>query len=161
MSTVVVVTTHPLTVEDARGLVDIAGGDAATTRFAVAVPEEPTSDSMDAVMNDWELGVAAGHGVGARSLADAEVNPGAIAQRDAEKVLATSVQALTDVGATADGIVTPTHPLDSIGDLVARHNPDEVVVMVRHHHLNELTATDLAAKIRRHFNVETLRVKAH
>ncbi len=87
--------------------------------------------------------------------------PAAIAQRDAEKVLAESVRALADAGASAEGTVTPNHPLDSIGDLVAHHNPDEVVVMVRHHHLNELTATDLAAKIRRHFKVETLRVKAH
>ena len=33
--------------------------------------------------------------------------------------------------------------------------------MVRHHRLNELTHTDLAAKIQRHFDVDTLRVKAH
>ncbi len=161
MSTVVVVTTHPLTAEDASDLVDIAGGNAAEARFDIAVPEEPTSASMHAVMNDWELGVAAGHGVGARTLASAEENPRAIAQHDAEKVLAASVEALTDAGATADGIVTPTHPLESIGDLVSRHNPDEVVVMVRHRHLSELTASDLAARIRRHFKVETLRVKAH
>ena len=161
MSTVVVVTTHPLNAEDAGGLVDISGGDAGKANFYLAVPEEPTSSSMGAVVNDWELGVAAGRGVGSRSLADAEYNPGAIAQRDAEKVLAESIQALTDAGAKAEGVVTPNHPLESIGDLVAHHKPDEVVVMVRHHHLNELTATDLAAKIRRHFKVETLRVKAH
>jgi len=57
--------------------------------------------------------------------------------------------------------VTPAHPLDSIGDLVARHQPDEVVVMIRHHKLSQLTSGDLAAKISRKFDVPALRVKAH
>jgi nucleotide-binding universal stress UspA family protein len=161
MSTVVVVTTHPLTAEDASDLVEIAGGNSAEAHFRLAVPEEPTSSSMGAVVDDWELGMAAGRGVGATSLPEAERNPGAIAQRDAEQVLAASVKALTDTGATADGVVTPNHPLESIGDLVAHHNPDEVVVMIRHHRLSELTASDLAARIKRHFDVPTLRVKAH
>ena len=161
MSTVIVVTTHPLTQEDADQLIEVAGGDAAAARFQLAVPEEPTSSSMGAVVDDWELGMAAGRGVGATGLPDAERNPGAIAQHDAEQVLAASVKALTEAGATADGVVTPNHPLESIGDLVAHHSPDEVVVMVRHRSLTELTASDLAAKIRRHFDVHTLRVKAH
>ncbi len=161
MGTVVVVTSHPLSKADASELIETAGGDAGSTTFHVAVPEEPTSASLDAVMNDWELGVAAGRGVGSQSIPDNEQNPGAIARRDAQQVLDTSVQALTDAGAKADGEVTPSHPLDSIGDIVAHHKPDEVVVMVRHRHLNELTHTDLAAKIRRQFDVEALRVKAH
>jgi nucleotide-binding universal stress UspA family protein len=99
--------------------------------------------------------------VGSRSIADNEVNPGAQARRDAKQVLEASVQVLRDAGATADGEVTPHHPLDSIGDIVAHHQPDEVVVMVRHHHLNEVTRGDLAAKIQRHFDVPTVRVKAH
>lgn len=161
MSTVVVVTTHPLTAEDAGSLVDVAGGDANAATFHVAVPEQPTSSSMGAVVDDWELGMAAGRGVGAGSLPDAERNPGAIAQHDAEQVLTKSLKALTGTGATADGIVTPNHPLESIGDLVAHHSPDEVVVMIRHHGLNSMTHTDLAAKIQRRFNVPTLRVQAH
>lgn len=161
MSTVVVVTTHPLSQEDAGHLVEIAGGDAAQARFQLAVPEEPTSSSMGAVVDDWELGMAASRGVGAAALPDAERNPGAIAQHDAERVLAASIKALTDAGATADGVVTPNHPLESIGDLVAHHSPDEVVVMIRHHSLTELTASDLAARIRRRFDVDTLRVKTH
>jgi nucleotide-binding universal stress UspA family protein len=161
MSTVVVVTTYPLTAEDASELVEIAGGDAAQAHFQLAVPEEPTSSSMGAVVDDWELGMAAGRGVGAQSLPDTERNPGAIAQHDAEQVLAASVQTLRDAGASAEGVVTPNHPLESIGDMVAHHNPEEVVVMIRHHRLSELTASDLAAKIKRHFDVPTLRVKAH
>ena len=161
MSTVVVVTQHPLSPEDAAGLVETAGGDAASATFYVAVPEEPTSASMDAVMSDWELGVAAGRGTGSHVIAENEVNPGAIARHEAAAVLAESVRALQAVGATADGTVTPNHPLDSIGDLVAHHNPDEVVVMIRHRHLNEATHTDLASKIQRKFDVKTVRVKAH
>ncbi len=161
MSTVIVVTTHPLTAEDAGGLVDIAGGDAGKANFYLAVPEEPTAASMDAVMSDWGAGVTAGRGAAQTVTPETMQNPGAIAEHEAEKVLADSIQALTDAGATAEGVVTPTHPLESIGDLVAHHKPDDVVVMVRHHHLSELTASDLAAKIRRHFKVETLRVKAH
>lgn len=161
MGTVVVVTSHPLSEADASELIEAAGGDAASATFHIAVPEEPTSASMNAVMNDWELGVAAGRGVGSHSIPDNEQNPGAIARRDAQQVLDSSVQVLIIAGAKADGEVTPSHPLDSIGDIVAHHNAEEVVVMVRHRHLNELTHTDLAAKIGRHFNVETLRVKAH
>lgn len=161
MGHVVVVTTNPLSASDTAELIDVAGGDPGAATFHVAVPEEATSSSVDAVMNDWELGVAAGRGVGSRSIADNEVNPGAVARHDAKQVLEASVQVLRDAGASADGEVTPHHPLDSIGDIVAHHRPDEVVVMVRHRHLNEVTRTDLAAKIQRQFGVETLRVKAH
>ncbi|MCZ3387681.1 MAG: hypothetical protein LH645_00835 [Actinomycetia bacterium] len=161
MGTVVVVTTHPLSEADAAELIETSGGNAESTTFHVAVPEEPTSTSMDAVMNDWELGVSAGHGVGSHTIAANELSPGAVARHEAEQVLATSIQMLSAAGAKADGEVTPKHPLDSIGDMVAHHEPDEVVVMVRHRHLNELTHTDLAARIRRQFDVESLRVKAH
>ena len=161
MSTVVVVTSHPLSTQDAADLVETADGDASSATFYVAVPEEPTSASMDAVMNDWELGVAAGRGTGSHAIADNETNPGAIARHEAAAVLAESVKALQSAGATADGTVTPNHPLDSIGDLVAHQNPDEVVVMIRHRHLNAATHTDLASKIQRKFDVKTLRVKAH
>lgn len=161
MGTVIVVTTHPLSDADAAALVKTAGGDASAANFHVAVPEQPTSGSMDAVMSDWELGVTAGRGVGSRTIAEGETNPGAVARHDAEAVLAASLKTLQGVGASADGPVTPNHPLDSIGDLVAHHSPDEVVVMVRHHHLNEVTHTDLAAKIGRAFKIDTVRIKSH
>ena len=161
MGTVVVVTSNPLSAADASGLIDVAGGDAGSSTFHVAVPEQATSASVDAVLTDWELGVAGGHGGTTKVAADQEVNPGAIARHDAQQVLEASVSALQGAGATADGEVTPTHPLDSIGDIVAHHDPDEVVVMIRHHRLNEATHADLASKIKRRLNVETLRVKAH
>lgn len=161
MSTIVVVTTYPLSAEDAGGLVEIAGGDAGSATFHVAVPEESTSGSMDAVLDDWELGATAGRGVGSRSLAENQTNPGAIARHDAEAVLAASLEVLRNAGASAEGEVTPNHPLESIGDMVAHHKPDEVVVMIRHSHLSSATHRDLAAKIQRKFKVDTLRVKAH
>ena len=157
MSTVVVVTTNALSAADAAELAETAGG----ADFYVAVPEQPTSASVDAVINDWELGVAAGRGTGSHTIAQSEANPGSIARHDAEAVLAASLKALADAGASATGEVTPNHPLDSIGDIVAHHQPDEVVVMMRHRHLNSVTHTDLAAKIQRKFDVKTLRVKAH
>ncbi len=160
MSTVIVVTQEPLSAESAADLVS-SGGGPGNAVFYVAVPEQPTSASMDAVINDWELGVAAGRGTGSRTISENETNPGAIARHDAEQVLAASLQQLRNAGSSAEGIVTPTHPLDSIGDLVAHHNPDEVIVMIRHHHLNSVTHSDLAGKIQRHFDVKTLRVKAH
>ncbi|MFL6179175.1 MAG: hypothetical protein ACJ74E_04900, partial [Actinomycetes bacterium] len=129
--------------------------------FHVAVPEQPTSASVDAVMNDWELGVVGGRGVGRDTIAEHEVNPGAIARRDAQQVLDTSLKMLRDTGATADGEITPNHPLESIGDIVAHHQPDEVVVMIRHRHLSAATHSDLASKIQREFNVDTVRVKSH
>jgi hypothetical protein len=161
MGTVVVVTTNPLSAEDATDLLGVAGGDAASATFHVAVPEQATSASVDAVINDWELGVAGGRGVGSHTIADNETNPGAIARHDAQLVLDASLKILRDTGASADGEVTPNHPLDSIGDIVAHHKPDEVVVMIRHRHLNAATHTDLAGKIQRKFDVETVRVKAH
>ncbi|MFL6180782.1 MAG: hypothetical protein ACJ73J_00585 [Actinomycetes bacterium] len=161
MSTVVVVTTNPLSAEDASGLLDVAGGNPGSTTFHVAVPEQPTSASVDAVMNDWELGVVGGRGVGRDTIAEHEVNPGAIARRDAQQVLDASLKMLRDTGATADGEITPNHPLESIGDIVAHHQPDEVVVMIRHRHLSAATHSDLASKIQREFNVDTVRVKSH
>jgi len=161
MGTIVVVTTHTLSGQDAVDLVDVAGGNAAATTFHVAVPEQSTSSSVDAVVTDWELGISAGKGAGMRDLADREVNPGEVARHDAQLVLDESLSALRATGAAADGEVTPNHPLDSIGDIVAHHSPDEVVVMMRHHRLSQATHTDLASKIKRRFNVDSLCVKAH
>jgi hypothetical protein len=161
MSTVVVVTTNPLSTEDAADLIGVAGGSASEAHFYLAVPEKATSASLDAVLSDWETDVAGSRGGATRSMAGQEVNPGAVARHDAKEVLDASMKALRDAGANADGEVTPDHPLDSIGDIVAHHDPAEVVVMVRHHHLSEATRSDLASQIRRRFKVETLKVKAH
>lgn len=161
MATIVVVTTNALSAADANELVGVAGGDAGSATFHVAVPEHATSASVDAVISDWELGSAGARGGTTKQAASQEVNPGEIARHDAQVVLDASLSALRDTGASADGEVTPVHPLESIGDIVAHHKPDEVVVMIRHHHLSETTHTDLAGKIQRKFNVEALRVKAH
>ncbi len=161
MSTVVVVTTNPLSTDDVADLIGVAGGDAGGAHFYVAVPEKATSASLDAVLSDWETDVAGSRGGATRSMADQEVNPGAVARHDANEVLDASLTSLRNAGANADGEVTPDHPLESIGDIVAHHSPAEVVVMVRHHRLSEATRTDLASKIKRRFKVETLRVKAH
>lgn len=159
MSTVIVVTTHPLSDKDATELADLAGGTGA--RFHVAVPEQASSESMDSVMGDWELAAASARGTAPVTAEQLAEHFGDDVQRVATEVLELSLQALRAAGATADGEVTPHHPLDSIGDIVAHHSPDEVVVMVRHKSLNHMTHTDLASKIQRKFGVDTIRVKAH
>ena len=158
MGTVVVVTTHALSSEDAAELVELAGGGAS---FHVAVPETASSESMDSVMGDWELAMASGRGAAPVTAEPLAEHFGDDVARVAANVLELSLQALRATGATADGEVTPHHPLDSIGDMVAHHSPDEVVVMVRHKSLNHVTHTDLASKIQRKFGVDTIRVKAH
>jgi len=160
MATIVVVTTHALSATDASDLIELSP-DKTSTTFHVAVPKQPTSASMSAVIDDWEMDVASGRGSGAANHPARQENPGAIADHDAQSVLDASLKALRDAGVTADGEVTPQHPLDSIGDIVAHHKPDEVVVMIRHHSLRGAAASDLAAKIKRKFDVDTLRVKAH
>jgi hypothetical protein len=159
MGTVVVVTTHALSSQDAVDLVDIAGG--AGAEFHVAVPEQASSESMDSVMGDWELAAASARGTAPVTAEPLAEHFGDDVERVASDVLELSLQALRATGAAADGEVTPHHPLDSIGDIVAHRSPDEVVVMVRHKSLNHLTHTDLASKIQRKFGVDTLRVKAH
>ena len=60
MSTVVVVTTHPLSAYDAHGLVDVAGSDASKAQLLRRpFPRNRTSASMSAVVNGSVLGVAA------------------------------------------------------------------------------------------------------
>lgn len=160
MSLIVVVTEHALSASDAQELVALADGSAPPV-FHVAVPEQATSASMNAVMDDWEMNVTAGRGSGMANHPDLQENPAEVAERAAQAELDSSLAALRSAGAEATGEVTPKHPLDSIGDIVAHHRPDEVVVMVRHHKLSELTSSDLAARIKRAFDVETLRVKSH
>jgi hypothetical protein len=159
MGTVVVVTTHALSSQDAAELLDIAGGDGA--QFHVAVPEQASSESMDSVMGDWELAMASGRGAAPVTADQLAEHFGDDAARVASEVLELSLQALRATGATADGEVTPHHPLESIGDIVAHRSPDEVVVMVRHKNLSSATGRDLAGKIQRKFGVDTIRVKAH
>jgi hypothetical protein len=160
MTTIVLVTQHELSPRDAAELVAM-GDDPSATAFYVAVPEEATSASMAALIDDWEMDVTAGRGAGAANQPDLQHNPGAIAEHEAEQVLRASIRALQEAGATAEGVVTPKHPLESIGDLVAHHSPDQVVVMIRHHRLSEATSGDLASKIHRKFGVPSIRVKAH
>jgi len=160
MTSIVVVTQHPLSSQDAKELADLGSSPGSST-FFVAVPEQPTSASMSAVLDDWELDVTSGRGSGAANHPELQDNPGEIAKHDAERVLESSLAALREVGVAATGEVTPNHPLDSIGDIVAHHQPEEVVVMMRHHKLSSVTSTDLAAKIQRKFGVTAIRVKAH
>ena len=161
MTSIVLVTQHALSPQDATDLVGMGGGSPESTTFHVAVPEQASSASMGAVIDDWEMDVTAGRGSGAANHPDLQENPAAIAEHQAHQVLDASLAALRGEGAVAEGEVTPKHPLESIGDLIAHHKPDEVVVMVRHHRLSEMTSSDLAGKIQRKFDVPTLRVKAH
>ena len=107
MGTVVVVTTNALSTDDASELLDVAGGEPAAASFHVAVPEHATSASVDAVLNDWEMGVTAGRGGVPKTIADQELNPGEVARHDAQQVLDASLKSLKDTGATATGEVTP------------------------------------------------------
>jgi hypothetical protein len=161
MTSIVLVTQHALSPQDAKELVATGGDLAAATTVHVAVPEQASAQSMSAVIDDWEMDVTSGRGSGIANHPEGQENPAAIAEHQAQEVLAASLAVLRETGAIAEGEVTPHHPLESIGDIVAHHHPDEVVVMVRHHRLSELTASDLAAKIQRKFGVNTLRVKAH
>ena len=160
MPLIIVVTEHALSDADAKSLVEL-GDDSGAPRFHVAVPEHATSASMNAVMDDWEMNVTAGRGSGAANHPDRQTNPEAVAAREAQAELEASLGVLRAAGAEADGEVTPKHPLDTIGDMVAHLHPDEIVVMVRHHKLSAMTSSDLAGRIKRAFGVETLRVKEH
>ncbi|HVQ19244.1 MAG TPA: hypothetical protein VMT27_09460 [Actinomycetes bacterium] len=160
MATIVLVTSHALGQQDAKELVAHSSGDSSPS-FFVAVPEKPTSASMSAVIDDWQFDVAAGKGSEGATRGDLQQNPASVAEHQAQEILDASLAVLRDAGASAEGEVTPNHPLDSIGDIVAHHKPAEVVVMVRHHRLSEVTSTDLASKIQRKFGVKSLRVKAH
>ena len=161
MTSIVLITHRALSAKDAQELAAMSPASPESPTFHVAVPEQASSASINAVIDDWELDVASGRGSGATNHPELQENPAAVAAHEARQVLDTSLVALREVGAVADGEVTPAHPLDSIGDMIAHHEPDEVVVMIRHHRLNELTSSDLAAKIRRKFGVASLRVKAH
>ena len=161
MTSIVLVTQHALSPEDAEQLVGLGGSSPDSMNFHVAVPEEATSASMSAVMDNWEMDSTAGRGSGIANHPELQDSPEAVAEQHAHQVLDTSLAVLREAGAVASGEVTPKHPLDSIGDMVAHHQPDEVVVMIRHHRLSEMTSGDLAAKIQRKFGVASIRVKAH
>jgi hypothetical protein len=160
MTSAIVVTTHSLSAENAKGLVDELGG-GSDLQIHVAVPEAASSESVDEVFNNWELSAASGRGAVQTTGQELTHSFGDTPERVAKQVLHDSLLALEQQGARADGEVTPHHPLESIGDMVAHHHPDEVIVMVRHHHLSELTASDLAGRIKHKFGVKTLRVKGH
>jgi hypothetical protein len=161
MTRIVLVTQHALSAKDVQELVALSDGPPESTVFHVAVPEQATSASMGAVMDNWEMDVTAGRGSGATNHPELQESPETLAEHQAHEVLDASLSELRDAGAVASGEVTPKHPLDSVGDMVAHHHPDEVIVMVRHHRLSEMTSSDLAAKIQRKFDVPALRVKAH
>ena len=160
MTSAIVVTTHPLSTEDAQTLIAELGG-GSDLQIHVAVPESPTSESVDQVLNDWELSAASSRGAAQVTESELAKGFGETPEKAAQHVLHDSLLALEEHGARADGEVTPHHPLESIGDMVAHHHPDEVIVMIRHHHLSELTASDLAGRIKHKFDVKTLRVKGH
>ena len=94
MSTVVVVTTHALSSEDAAELIDVAGGEAARCLVLRRGPRG-THVCLDGRSHDRLGARSRGRArVGARLRRRRSRNPAAVAQHDAEQVLDASVEAL-------------------------------------------------------------------
>jgi hypothetical protein len=159
-TSILIITEHRLSASDVAEVAEAAASPVGELSFYVAVPQEATSRSTQSVIDNLELDVAASRGEEAIDLAAQQVDPADVALADAEAVLADVVKALVDAGATATGEVTPNHPLETVGDIVAAQSIDEVVVVVDHHTLAGALHTDLASRIQRKFGVPTLRVHA-
>ena len=162
MPRILLVTERPLSDTDVVDLTTIDGAKPSDLSFYVAVPQVPTSASVQGVLDNFEYLDAGARGASEiHHHAELEQNPADATQRNAELILAETVAALTSAGSTADGEITPEHPLETIGDLLDAQPVDEVVVVVSHHKLSGAFHADLAAHVKRSFDVPVLRVKSH
>ncbi|MFZ0323700.1 MAG: hypothetical protein WAN48_06165 [Actinomycetes bacterium] len=162
MPTILLVTERPLSDADVVDLTALDGATPADLSFYVAVPQHRSSESVQAVLDNWEYLDAGGKGAEiVHEHPEVEKNPGEVVLHDAERVLAQAIGALSAAGSKAEGEVTPVHALETIGDLLESRPVDEVVVVVTHHKLKGAFHTDLAAHIKRSFDVPVLKVKAH
>ena len=159
-TSILIITEHRLSGPDVAEVTSAAGSSPDELSFYVAVPLAATSRSTQSVIDNLELDVAASRGEESIHLAAQQVDPADVALGDAEAVLADVVKSLTEAGATATGEVTPNHPLETVGDIVAAKSIDEVIVVVDHHSLGGALHADLASRIKRKFGVPALRVHA-
>lgn len=159
-TSILIITEHRLSGADVSEVVAASGSEPTTLAFYVAVPLGATSRSTQSVIDNLEMDVAASRGEESIHLAAQQVDPADVALGDAEAVLANVVKSLTDAGAAATGEVTPSHPLETVGDIVSAKSIDEVIVVVDHRSLGGALHTDLAGRIQRKFGVPALRVHA-
>jgi hypothetical protein len=160
-TSILIITEHRLTESDVSAVTSVDGSAPSDLDFYVAVPLEATAGSTQSVIDNLELDVASARGEESIHLAAQQVDPADVALGAAEAVLADVVASLTAAGSAATGEVTPNHPLETVGDIVASRKIDEVVVVVEHRSLGGALHTDLAARIQRKFHVPALRVHAH
>jgi len=159
---ILLVTERSLSDADVVDLTTIDGATPSDLSFYVAVPQVRTSESVQGVLDNFEY-----LDTGARGASEIhhhpglEENPAEATQHHAEQILAETVAALTSAGSSAEGEITPAHPLETIGDLLDAQPVDEVIVVVSHHKLSGAFHTDLAAHVKRSFDVPVLRVKSH
>ena len=146
---IVVLTEQALQPVDAARLVGLHTGD--DPSYRVLVPSDTDRNLLVDVVEYLSL-------LELRAAVDAVRHHDQPRPASAQATLDSSVAALREAGAQADGAVVAGHPLDELAVAVRERSADEVVVVTRPHTLEDTFHTDWASKARERLGVPVLHV---
>lgn len=152
--TIVVLTEQALGADDAARITGLHAGEALAYR--VLVPADTDQSMLAEVVDHLSL-------LHLRKALDAlrgnDPDPGE-ARAGAEQALRTSLDALTRVGAAAEGEITTDQPVAALTAAVQHHQAREVIVVTRPHAVEDTFHTDWASRAREALGVPVLHVYA-
>lgn len=82
-------------------------------------------------------------------------------ERESEAALRSTLEALHDAGAIADGEIVAEDPVTALGDAVSRVDGREVIVLTRPHVVQEFFHVDWSSRARRKIGVPLLHLLEH
>jgi len=156
---IVVLVEQPVTHWDAHQITALHHDSPEAVHHHVLIPVEDAASRVEATIGS--LAASEVMGTAALYLDDADLERVHREIREASKrALAESVQAFREAGASADGEVTASDPLDRLATLVRERDSAEVVILTRHHVVAEFLHVDWTNRARRNLKVPVLHLLA-
>lgn len=160
MYSVIILAEQALSPTDASEVVTLHDGIEDERRYFILIPAENAQLRVEAALGS--LGASdtwASPGVDLDGTETREVQQSLDAQ--AQMAVTKSVEAVRALGHLAAGEFRADDPVDSLADLVATENADEVIVMTRPHVVQEFFHLDWTSKARRRLGVPVLHLVEH
>lgn len=160
MYNVIVLAEQAMTPADAAEVVSLHDGIEDTRHYHVLIPCDNAQLRVESALGSLAASETLVAPVIVGTAVDTEE-----AQRqldsEARMAVATSVAAIKSLGQQASGDFTSDDPIDSLDDVVSTHAADEVIIMTRHHVVQEFLHLDWTSKARRRLGVPVLHLVEH
>lgn len=157
--TVVILVEEPVADWDARQIIALHTDPPEPVSYHILIPIEDAAGRVESTIGALAAGEVMGGAAMYVDEADLERVHEEI-RNESKRVLNQSVQAFTALGATADGEVTASDPLDRLCALVSERGAAEVIILTRPHIIAEFFHVDWTNRARRRLKVPVLHLLA-